>query len=409
MTDPRSAKVVGRPPAAATPWIPRPESQLVQLAWAEGAGLLPRVVLFGAAGIGKTQIASAIFREKTGSMDFGLWVTAQSVRQLIDSYAAAADSLGVAADSNTTSQSQEDRARSFLERLDRAPGLDCLVVLDDLSIPDDQMAPWWPPLGPTVRTLVTMRRPSSSMFSDQWVALEVSALTRQDSAEFLRSAAPGRTSGQDQVVIDALIEGSDGHPLALQQIAALLRSGGGSPSEVLEQLVNPARSAQSLLAVGRTVEAEKQLKALVQAQEQALGPNDPSTLASRANLATVIAKVGRLQEALAYAEDLLIDQMRVLGPDHPTTLTTRANLAQLHGQAGDTQYAIAQLHDLLTDQMRVLGPDHPTTGATRGELAYWLGQSGDSSGALAVLAEAKPVVGPEGKSATVDRRGQSTP
>ncbi len=409
MTNPRSAIAVGMPPATATPWIQKPESQQVRAAWSQNSSTLPRVALYGAAGIGKTQIASAIFREQRESLDVALWVTAHTLRHVISSYAAAADSLGVTAASNTNSHSEEERARSFLERLASAPRLDCLVVLDDLSIPDDQMESWWPPLGPGLRTLVTTRRPSSFMRSDHWVGVSVAVVTKESATEFLRIAAPENTRGQDPTVIEALSESSGGLPVTLQQIASLLRSDGRSPAEVLEYLVKPARAAQSLLAAGRTVEAENQLRALVEAQRDALGPEDPNTLARRANLAAVIAKSGRPREALAYTEELLADQERVLGPDHPTTLTTRANLAQLLGQAGHPQYAIDLLHALLADQERVLGPDHPTTRASHMELAYWLGESGDPNGALAVLAELRSGGDPDRRNATVGRSEESRP
>jgi WD40 repeat protein len=61
---------------------------------------------------------------------------------------------------------------------------------------------------------------------------------------------------------------------------------------------------------------------------------------------------------------LLADQERVLGPDHPSTLATRSNLALVRGQAGDPVGSVAGLETLLADQVRVLGPDHPSTLAT---------------------------------------------
>ena len=56
---------------------------------------------------------------------------------------------------------------------------------------------------------------------------------------------------------------------------------------------------------------------------------------------------------------LLPDQERVLGPDHPSVLTTRNNLASATGGAGDPVGARDQFAALLPDQERVLGPDHP--------------------------------------------------
>ena len=58
-----------------------------------------------------------------------------------------------------------------------------------------------------------------------------------------------------------------------------------------------------------------------------LGPNHPSTLTSRSNLALVLRDLGRLDEAEAEHRAVLETRTRVLGPDHPSTLNSRGNLA----------------------------------------------------------------------------------
>ena len=58
-----------------------------------------------------------------------------------------------------------------------------------------------------------------------------------------------------------------------------------------------------------------------------LGPDRPSTLASRNNLAYAYQTAGRLDEAIALYEQTLKDRTRILGPHHPHTLTSRHNLA----------------------------------------------------------------------------------
>ncbi|SIS12733.1 Tetratricopeptide repeat-containing protein, partial [Microbispora rosea] len=56
------------------------------------------------------------------------------------------------------------------------------------------------------------------------------------------------------------------------------------------------------------------------------------------------------------------------GPDHPSTLTSRNNLAGAYRSAGDLTRAIPLLEQTLTNCERVLGPDHPTTHVVRGNL-----------------------------------------
>ncbi len=71
---------------------------------------------------------------------------------------------------------------------------------------------------------------------------------------------------------------------------------------------------------------------------------------------------------------MLDDFLRVLGPEHPSTLTARANLAYWLGEAGQPAQAADQYRGLLDDRLRVLGPDHPSTHAARANLDYWLAQ-----------------------------------
>jgi Tetratricopeptide repeat len=81
--------------------------------------------------------------------------------------------------------------------------------------------------------------------------------------------------------------------------------------------------------------------------------------------------VGKTQLAAAYARDLLPTLARVLGPDHPTTLRARNNLALVTGLAGQPAAARDLYHDLLPTLARVLGPDHPATLTARNNLDDW--------------------------------------
>jgi tetratricopeptide (TPR) repeat protein len=128
-----------------------------------------------------------------------------------------------------------------------------------------------------------------------------------------------------------------------------------------------------------------------------LGPDHPSTLTTRSNLADWRGEAGDVSHAVDEYEALLADQLRVLGPDHPDTLTTRHNLAGWIGNAGDVAGAIGGFEALLADQLRALGPDHPDTLKTRNQLAGWRGKAGDVSHAVdefeALLADQLRVLG----------------
>ena len=101
-----------------------------------------------------------------------------------------------------------------------------------------------------------------------------------------------------------------------------------------------------------------------------LGPDHPSTLASRNNLAYAYRDAGRLDDAIPLFEQNLEDRTRILGPDHPDTLTSRNNLAYAYQAAGRLDDAIPLFEQNLEDRTRILGPDHPDTLTSRNNLAY---------------------------------------
>ena len=100
-----------------------------------------------------------------------------------------------------------------------------------------------------------------------------------------------------------------------------------------------------------------------------LGPDRPSTLASRNNLAGAYRDAGRLDEAIPLFEQTLEDRTRILGPHHPDTLTSRNNLAGAYRDAGRLDEAIALYEQTLEDSTRILGPHHPHTLISRNNLA----------------------------------------
>ena len=115
-----------------------------------------------------------------------------------------------------------------------------------------------------------------------------------------------------------------------------------------------------------------------------LGPDHPSTLASRNNLAYAYRDAGRLDEAIALYEQTLEDSTRILGPHHPDTLTSRNNLAYAYRDAGRLDEAIALYEQILEDSIRVLGLDHPRTLTSRFDLAGAYRASGRLEEAIAL-------------------------
>ncbi|MDX3187771.1 FxSxx-COOH system tetratricopeptide repeat protein [Streptomyces sp. MN03-5084-2B] len=138
-----------------------------------------------------------------------------------------------------------------------------------------------------------------------------------------------------------------------------------------------------------------------------LGPNHPTTLSARHNIAHWRGKAGDPGGAVTALKELLADRLRVLGPDHPHTLITRSSIAYWRGETGDPAGAVTAFEELLPDRLRVLGPDHPHTLTTRHNIAYWRGETGDPAGAVTAFEELLPdrlrVQGPDHPSTLITR------
>ena len=127
--------------------------------------------------------------------------------------------------------------------------------------------------------------------------------------------------------------------------------------------------AYAYWSAGRVDEAIDLFERTLADREHVLGPDHPRTLASRGNLAVAYRSAGRLDEAIDLHERTLADREHVLGPDHPDTLASRGNLALAYRSAGRLDEAIDLHERTLADRERILGPDHPDTLSSRNNLA----------------------------------------
>jgi tetratricopeptide (TPR) repeat protein len=212
---------------------------------------------------------------------------------------------------------------------------------------------------------------------------------------------------------DFVIDKQAAHQALVDAIQTLAPVAEHNPSDPLHRYATAAE-AEHYWALGQYVEVLRSLvgrDSKIPAEnlsrwrswkdrfQTVLGPDHPSTLAARNNLAYWIAQTGDASEALRLSAELLHDEQRVLGPNHPDTLATRNNVAGWTGQTGDARGALRLFAELLPDQLRVLGPNHRHTLTTRNNIATWTGSTGEPRGALRLFAELLPdfqrVLGPD--------------
>jgi hypothetical protein len=183
---------------------------------------------------------------------------------------------------------------------------------------------------------------------------------------------------------------------AQQEVPLRQRLQGPEHPSTLDARANLAERAGQ---AGDAAGARDQFTALLPIFERGLGPEHLHTLAARGNLAAWTGEAGDAAGARDQYAALLPIFERVLGPEDHDTLTARGNLARWTGVTGDAAGARDQAAALLPIEKRVLGPEHLSTLTTRANLAYWTGEAGDAAGArdqfAALLPILERVLGPE--------------
>ena len=166
-----------------------------------------------------------------------------------------------------------------------------------------------------------------------------------------------------------------------------------------ETLSSMADVAGLLEDEGHYPEAEKLARETVETCRQVLGRENPQTMRSMNLLANALLFEGRYAEAeRIYREELAI-QRRVLGPEHQRTLIALANLAMAVYEQDRYPEAERLFREAFDGQRRVLGAEHPDTLRTQFYLARALREEGREAEAEASYRELvdirRRVLGPE--------------
>ena len=128
-----------------------------------------------------------------------------------------------------------------------------------------------------------------------------------------------------------------------------------------DTLKSMAELASVRASEGHYPESEKLIREILEIRRRVLGPEHPDTLNSMNDLAVALRGEGRYAEAEKLERETFDIQRRVLGPDDRYTLISMSNLALTLMDEG--QYAESEKlnREILEIRRRVLGPEHPDT------------------------------------------------
>ena len=119
--------------------------------------------------------------------------------------------------------------------------------------------------------------------------------------------------------------------------------------------------AQTYMEIGIYPEAEKQFEVALELRRRVLGSENPATLNTMNNLATVYWYQSKFAQAEALDSQTLAIRRRVLGPEDPKTLDSMNNLALVYHDEGKYPQAEALNSQTLEIRRRRSGPEDPAT------------------------------------------------
>ncbi|MET8977376.1 tetratricopeptide repeat protein [Streptomyces sp. NPDC004539] len=228
--------VIGRPPSDAASLRERTAlSGAIDAALEDDA--VREVVLTGAGGVGKSQLAAAAFHRFRQPGGVRVWVPASSRQSVFTTYARAWRVVaGGESGSGWDDETQADLFTAWLRTTTRP----WLVVLDDVDDPADLRGVR--PAGEHGKSMVTTRRRDAALIRPSARIVPVGTFAPEEAVDYLRSRLTADEDGTGD--LRALADRLGHFPLALSQAAAFLIDT-GMPLTTYRRLLDDQRQTLS--------------------------------------------------------------------------------------------------------------------------------------------------------------------
>jgi serine/threonine protein kinase len=186
------------------------------------------------------------------------------------------------------------------------------------------------------------------------------------------------------------------HELAQRALDARMSLLGPDDPKTLESM---AQLGWILNRQGKYVEAEKLERQALDGERRILGPEDPLTIEAMANMAYVVQGPGNFGQGEKFAREAIEVGTRRLGPESAPVLKSMSYLGTALWNQGRYAEAEQESRQLLDVERRVSGPDHPDTLKAMSNLALAIGSEGRFAEGeqlyREVLAAEQRVLGPD--------------
>jgi eukaryotic-like serine/threonine-protein kinase len=174
------------------------------------------------------------------------------------------------------------------------------------------------------------------------------------------------------------------HELAKRSLDARRSLLGPDDPKTLESM---AQLGWILNREGQYAEAEKLERQALVDERRILGPEDPLTVETMGNLAFIVQGTGHFDEGERLARDVIAIAARRLGPESAPALQSMSYLGAALWNQGRYAEAEQEYRQLLDVERRVMGPDHPETLRTMGNLALPIVSQGRFAEAEQIMRE----------------------
>ncbi len=192
--------------------------------------------------------------------------------------------------------------------------------------------------------------------------------------DLIGAAAPGKGQGTDMTIGEALARAD----------ATIDTRFAGQP--LLAATIH-AQMGTTYWNLGDHAKAGSHRRAAAALRTQHLGPDARETLRSQQQLVAALRELGNLAEARTIGEEVLKRQQRALGPEDPDTLLTMAEIGQLLFPFSDDRAPEYYRH-LHEAQARVSGPESTDTVNALHFYALTFGARGNPDRAAEILRQA---------------------